>query len=152
MERLRIARRSSRGRVAVVDRVTQEARPELGELARLVLGERLGGVEVERPGTRVMRERVEHRQVERERLAAGGAGCDDRVPRTCGLERGGLVRVELLHAARRERLEQRRMQIARQRRELGRLSPDAAGGDELLASGGLRRSSHGIFWMAMAMG
>jgi hypothetical protein len=52
--------------VAVVDRVAQEPATELGELARLILGERLGRVEVERARRRVARERVEHRHVEGE--------------------------------------------------------------------------------------
>ena len=89
-------------RVAVVDRVAQErAPPKLVQLARLVLGERLGRVEVERARPRVGGERVEHRQVEGERLAAGGAGRDDRRgPRRARLERVGLVRPERVDAGR----------------------------------------------------
>ena len=85
-------------RVAVVDRVAQEAAaPSSGrQLARLVLRERLGRVEVERARRGVGRERVEHRQVERQRLAAGGAGGDDRVAAPGALERVGLVRPERL--------------------------------------------------------
>jgi hypothetical protein len=71
-ERRRIARRSSRG-------VSQETPALLCQLARLVLRERLGRVEVEGARPWVARERVEHRQVEGERLAAGRAGGDDRV-------------------------------------------------------------------------
>ena len=66
-------------RVAVVDRVPQAARSDLGQLARLVLGERLGRIEVDRAGGVVAGDRVEHRHVEGERLARGGAARDDHV-------------------------------------------------------------------------
>ena len=55
--------------------------PSAREPARLVLGERLGRVEVEGAGRQVARERVEHGQVEGERLAARGPRGDDRVAR-----------------------------------------------------------------------
>jgi hypothetical protein len=45
-------------RVAVVDRVAQERRPQLVQLACLVLGERLRRVDVDRARARVARERV----------------------------------------------------------------------------------------------
>ena len=56
----------------------------------------------------VGRERVEHRQVEGERLARGGTRGDDDVAAAsrCGV-RLGLVRVELVDAAAGERLPQR---------------------------------------------
>ena len=92
-------------RVAVVDRVAQEARPQLGQLSRLVLGERLGRIEIQGARASVGGERVEHRQVERERLAARRAGRDDRVPLARGGVCLGLVRVELLHAAFPQRVE-----------------------------------------------
>ena len=73
-------------RVAVIDRVPQSGEAQLAELARLVLSKRLGGIEVEGPGVIVGRNGVEHRKVEGERLARGGAAGEDqvRVP-------GGLV-------------------------------------------------------------
>ena len=92
----RIAGRSSRRRVAVVDRLAQARRPQLGELARLVLGERLGRVEVERPALRLAGDPVEHRQVEGEALARGGAGGDDQVRARRRLPGAQLVRVERL--------------------------------------------------------
>ena len=65
--------------VAVVDRRAHLlVQPEGVQRAGLVLGERLGRVEVERPGARVGAEDVERRQVEAQRLAARGAGRDDR--------------------------------------------------------------------------
>jgi hypothetical protein len=59
--------------VAVIDRRAQAWQLELGEAPRLILGERLRGVEVERPLLRVGCERVEHGQVEGEGLPARGA-------------------------------------------------------------------------------
>ena len=76
---LRICQRRSAGRVAVVDRGAQLGQPERAERAELVLRQRLGRVEVERALLRLARERVEHGQVEGERLAARGAGRDDDV-------------------------------------------------------------------------
>ena len=49
------------------------------ERPQLVLRQRLRRVEVERALLRLARERVEHRQVEGERLPGGGAGRDDEV-------------------------------------------------------------------------
>ena len=66
-------------RVAVVDRRPEPLQPELRERAGLILGERLRGVEVEHSRLRLARDRVEHRQVERERLPRGRAGGDDDV-------------------------------------------------------------------------
>ncbi len=103
--------------VAVVDRGPQARQAERGERAQLVLRKRLGRVEVERPLLRLAGQRVEHRQVERERLPGGRAGRDDqvlaprgRVPRFC------LVRVELLDSLCRERLPHARVQLLGQRR------------------------------------
>ena len=96
-------------RVAVVDRVAQELRAQARQRARLVLGERLRRVEVERARAGIARERVEHRQVEGERLAAGRAGGDDRVAAAGRLERVGLVRLERLDPG--ERLEQSRVEV-----------------------------------------
>ena len=85
--------------VAVVDRRAQEGRAQRVELAGLVLSERLGRVEVERAGGAIAGEDVEDRQVEGERLAAGGAGGDDGVATVEGGGVGlGLVRPEMLDA------------------------------------------------------
>ena len=70
-------------RVAVVDRRTHAGNAERGEAARLVLRERLRRIEVERTRLRVAGDRVEHREVERERLAARGAGGDGDVLPAC---------------------------------------------------------------------
>src|SRR4029079_4835974 len=82
-----------------------------GGPARLVLGERLRGIEVEGAGGNVARERVEHRQVEGERLASGGAGGDDRVSAPRGLERVRLVRPERLDARRGQALAEGRVKV-----------------------------------------
>ena len=66
-------------RVAVVDRLAQAGRAQLRQLARLVLGQRLGRVEVERAALRLAGDPVEHRQVEGEALARGGAAGDHQV-------------------------------------------------------------------------
>ena len=65
--------------VAVVDRGAEPRKAEGREGARLVLGERLRRVEVERAQLRLGREGVQHGQVEGERLAAGRARGDDEV-------------------------------------------------------------------------
>ena len=58
----------------------------------LVLGEGLGGVEVERPGLAVGEQRLEDREVEAEALAAGRAGRDHHVAAVPdGCQRLGLV-------------------------------------------------------------
>ena len=90
-------------RVAVVDGVTQEAAAERGQLAGLVLGQRLRRIEVERPGGRIPGERVQHRQVERQRLAAGRARRHDRVPPRRCLQGVGLVGPELVDSCGRQR-------------------------------------------------
>ncbi len=64
---------SFRRRVAVVDRGPESLEPELRERAGLILRERLRRVEVERPGLRIARDRVEDGKVERERLPRRGA-------------------------------------------------------------------------------
>jgi hypothetical protein len=131
-------------RVPVVDRVAQERRAQLVQLARLVLRERLGRVDVDRPRPRIARQRVEHRQVERQRLAARGAGRDDRRVLPRRLERCRLVRPELVDAGALERLEERRVQVAGNRLRLRRPGAVAGGPDEpfvgssLLEDGGPR--------------
>ena len=65
------------------------------ELAELILGERLRREDVERARGRVLRDRVDDRQVVAQRLAARGRGDDDGVlAGVRGLERVGLVRVK----------------------------------------------------------
>ena len=65
--------------------------------ARLVLRERLGRVRYS-ARAEIAGERVEHGQVERQRLAARGAGGDDRVALVGRRQRVGLVGVEALDA------------------------------------------------------
>ena len=103
-------------RVAVVDRGARARELERRERACLILRERLRRVEVERPQLRVARDRVEHGQVERERLSRRGAGRDDdvlaaprRVPRVTLVE---VQRVE------RKRVADAWVQVVRQRRKL----------------------------------
>ena len=55
------------------------------------------------PGLRVGGDRVEHREVERHRLARGRAAGDDHVPALGGLERLDLVRVQAVIPARTQR-------------------------------------------------
>ena len=106
--------------VAVVDRRPDARHLQLGERAQLVLRERLRRVEVERAPLRLARERVEHGQVEGERLPARGAGDDGDVlaalRRLPGLE---LVRVELVDAARLERGADLRREVVGERRRAG---------------------------------
>ena len=82
-------------RVAVVDRVAEPAEPELVELSSLVLGQRLGRIEVERPGTRVAHELVEDGKVEAERLPRCGPARHDDASAARGGEGVALVRVEI---------------------------------------------------------
>ena len=63
------------GRVAVVDGRADVRRAQLSERPRLVLRERLGRVEVDRALLGVARDRVEHRQVEREGLSRRRPRC-----------------------------------------------------------------------------
>ncbi len=65
--------------VTVVDRGAHARHGERAERTRLVLRERLRRIEIERAVLRLARERVEHREVEGERLARRGAGRDDQV-------------------------------------------------------------------------
>ena len=85
-------------RVAVVDRGPQRTQAQAVQRARLVLGQRLGGIEVERAGGGIAAERVQNGQVECQRLAAGGAGGHDRVALERRLQRIGLVGEQGLHA------------------------------------------------------
>ena len=119
-------------RVAVVDRLAQPGRAQLAELARLVLGERLGRIEVEgAPALGLAGDPVEHRQVEGERLARGGAAGQDQVGAARGLVGRRLVRVERLDPGASERLGQAGSSESgsagelRHRRRLGRLGDQA---------------------------
>ena len=102
-----------RRRVPVVDRGARARQAERGERAGLVLRERFRGVEVERAELRVACDRVEDGEVERERLARGGARRDHDVlaalRRVPGLP---LVRVERVE---REQLAHEWVQAVRDR-------------------------------------
>ena len=122
--------------VAVVDRRLHARHGELGERAQLVLRERLRRVEVQRSGLRLTRERVEHRQVEGEGLAARRARRDDHVlAARRRLPRVRLVRVERVVA---EPLADARVELVRDRREAGRPWRLGAGVGDLLAFEQLR--------------
>ena len=85
----------------------------------LVLRQRLGGKQIQRPGVGIGQRRFQNRQVVAQRLAAGGAGDDDQVAPGAGqLERRDLVRVQSLDAARRQQFGQRRRQ---RHRRIGKL-------------------------------
>ena len=70
------------------------------QLGLLILGERLGGEEVQRPGVRVFEDGVQDGQVVAHGLAAGGGGDHDDVAAGQGvLDRLGLVGVQPIDAA-----------------------------------------------------
>ena len=93
--------------VAVVNRGTDALDLQLVERADLVLCQSLRRVEVERAQLRLFGERGEHRQVERERLAARGSCRDNKVlTARGGLPGRGLVGVERVDSARLEALTQ----------------------------------------------
>jgi hypothetical protein len=108
-------------RVAVVGEgleVVSQGADQLAELGHLVLRERLGGVEVEGPRPRLGAQPLEHRQVEAQRLSAGGGGDDHRVPPGQRVpDRLGLVAVELLHPAGPQRPAHAGIDPVRERRE-----------------------------------
>ena len=97
-----------RRRVAVVgehaDLQLAVARHQLGEhvkLGQLVLRQRLGRKEIQRPRRRILQDRVEDRGVVAERFPGSRRrNRDDVAPREHVLERFRLMRVELLDAAR----------------------------------------------------
>ena len=98
------------GRVAVIsgrERVDDAVAGPLDErlpLAELILRQRLGGIEIERPRQRVARQRLQHRRVEAERLAAGRRGGHHHMlPIQRGVDRLGLVRVQSLGPGRGQR-------------------------------------------------
>ena len=88
--------------VAVVDRRPELRHPECVQRSELILGERFGRVEVEHAVARCAHERVEHGQVEGERLPGCRAGRDDQVlAARRRLPRRALVDVEGLDPDRR---------------------------------------------------
>ncbi len=102
--------------VAVVDRRLHLRDRERCEGARLVLRERLRRIEVDRAALRVGGERIEDRQVERERLAGRGSGRDDHVVAGARRRPGlGLVRVQLVDALPCERGVHGGVELRRQR-------------------------------------
>ena len=106
-------------RVAVVDRRLEPFEAKLGQRPRLVLRERLRRVEVDRPGLRIAGDRVEHGQVERERLPRGGARRDDDVLAAPRRFPGfGLVAVQGGDTGPDERGRDARVEVVRQRLEL----------------------------------
>ena len=124
-------------RVAVVGRcrdVHAGCRGELGELGDLVLRERLGGEEQERPGGRVLRDGLKDRQGIAQGLARRGRRDDDDVLARPGpLDGFRLVDVRTLDAARREaghdpRIEPvRKVRVFRLASGHDRVMDDAAG-------------------------
>src|SRR6185295_18344384 len=108
--------------------------PERRERARLILGERLRGIEVERAELRLLRQRIEDGQVEGERLPARGSGGDDDVLPPLGrVERLRLVAVDAVEPEVREGLEHPRVEPGRDGNDVRTLSRDLASVCELLA-------------------
>ena len=108
---------------------------ELVQLGHLILRERLGRKEIQRPRRRILQDGVEHGQVVAERLARGG-GCGDHdvLAGRHALIRLGLVAIELAHAAPFEgRLQPRiepvgiRLELGLHRREPPHRGDDAVG-------------------------
>src|SRR5262249_55967005 len=96
----------------------------------LIFGQRLGRVEIDSPGFRLMQETIEHGQVVAERLAAG-RGCDDDhvLARLGQLESLDLMSIEPGHVAADESLTEPGGYRWRDVRELGspgRLMADRA--------------------------
>jgi hypothetical protein len=121
------------GRVAVIDRIPERWRAQLRQPPRLVLSERLGGVQVERTRLAVDREDMQDREVEAERLAAGGTRGDDRVPLAHHAVPGlGLVREERGDADALEGLLHVGVKVGRYARQLRWPRRLARGGDEAL--------------------
>ena len=117
-------------RVAVVDRRSQ-AEPVGAQRARLILGQRLRRVDVERAGRLPLAHGREHGQRERERLAARRAGRHAHVLAALGgLPDVGLVAVEARDAGADQRRLHARVEVARERHEHGRASRLAALEDE----------------------
>jgi len=108
-------------RVAVVDRRPHPpAQAELGDRARLVLGERLRRVQVQRARLRVPAQDVERRELEAQRLARRRARGDDRRSGPGGVQRLRLMRVQAVDPARGERAGHVGVQLLGQRDGLAR--------------------------------
>jgi hypothetical protein len=128
-------------RVAVVDRLAEVLPADASEASRLVLRQRLRRIQIEGARGHVARQRVQHGQVEGERLAARGSSRDDRVAAAGGLERIGLVRPQRLDSGRGEPLAQGRVEVVRNRlRETGLLALSGRR-DQLLVAA---RIEHGL--------
>ena len=90
------------------------------QLGELILRQRLGRKEIQRAARRILQDRVQDRRVVAERLARRGRRDDHDVAAGERVVDGlGLVRVELLDAARRQRGAQARIDRARERRVFG---------------------------------
>ena len=122
---------SLRRGVAVVDRGANVRRTQLGECARLVLRERLRRIEIERPLLRFARDRVEHRQVEGERLSRRRAGGEDQVLAARGDVPG--VALVLVEAVERKRSAQAGCRSSRERCDARLRGGDRLDVRELLA-------------------
>ena len=132
-------------RVAVVDRRDDAGDAHLGQLAGLVLGERLGGEEEEGACLRLRGEGFEDGELVAEALAARRSGAHDQV--LAGRERipgGDLMAVERVHAGGEERVAQRGWQVLR---KLDRAAPPRRlvrhGHDLLVAAAGEERPQRG---------
>ena len=120
--------------VAVVDRRAQARKLEGRERTSLVLRQGLRGIEVEGPELRLLRERVQHGQIEGQRLAARGPGGDDEVLAPLGRVEGfRLVAVEAVEAEACERVEDAGMQPVRNGDDVGPPGRDLGAVRELLA-------------------
>jgi hypothetical protein len=127
-------------RVAVVREHPQlgQLLGELLQLRELVLRERLRREEIERARVRLVHERLQHGQVVAERLAGRGRGDhDDMAPRLHDLPCACLVAIELLDAARAQRLDDPRIHRGRKRRVDGLARGEVTrGGDAGARRGG----------------
>ena len=102
-------------RVAVVDGRHGARQAQRAQLARLVLGQRLGRIEVQGARGRVLGAGVDGRKRETERLAARRAGGHDHV--VAGLQQlvsAALVAVEAFHALGRQRRAHPGVELVRQ--------------------------------------
>ena len=116
-------------RVAVVDGRPEPLQPELRERAGLVLGEGLRRVQIQGPRLRIARDRVEHGEVEGQRLPRRRARRDDDVlAAPGGLPGLRLVPVERRDADAQERGGDAWIEVVRER----------------LDAGGTRRLEHGV--------
>ncbi len=101
------------------------------EFVQLILGEGLGGEEIDGPRMRILEQGVEHRDVVAERLPRGGGSDDDDILAPLGgLDRRGLMGKESLDTSRLEHVDEARIDAGR---EVGERSlpgrRDLPGGD-----------------------